>query len=88
MKCFLTKKEKEVGKEFQPVILSFYCESIEELRLLFHVCNRSNLKEKLFEDHYKLASYSDQFLDKIITTDIKPPFRVIKEEVQRQGFDI
>ncbi|GEM_PF-6900833 len=88
MKFFLTRKEKEEEQEFQSVIVSFYCESIEELRLLFHICNRTDLKKKLFEDHYKLASYSDQFLDNIITTDIKPPFRVIEEEVQRQGFDI
>lgn len=88
MKCFLTKKEKEVGKEFQPVILSFYCESIEELRLLFHVCNRSNLKEKLFEDNYKLSSYSDNVSAQIGTYDYKPPYRLIKEEIQRQGFDI
>lgn len=87
MKCFLTKKEKEVGKEFQPVILSFYCESIEELRLLFHVCNRSNLKEKLFEDNYKLSSYSDSVSEQITTYDYKPPYHLIKEEIQRQGFD-
>lgn len=51
-------KKVEEPKEFTPLTINLTFETPAELRLFYHVCNRSNLKEVLGTPGYDLSKYN------------------------------
>lgn len=85
MQIFLHKNRKEVGKEFQPVVVSFVVESPEELRLFFHITNRANLREAIFTDYGH--EYRRDVVASCTNTRNVDSFTLLQEELKRQGIE-
>lgn len=51
-------KKVEEPKAFTPLTINLTFETPAELRLFYHVCNRSNLKEVLGAPGYDLSKYN------------------------------
>lgn len=83
MQIFLHKHRKEVGKEFQPVVVSFHLESPGELRLFFHITNRADLRHAIF------TNYGDGYQKSLVAVDTNTrntsSFLLLQEELERQG---
>lgn len=88
MQIFLAKTPKEERNEntFNPVIVSFAVESIEELRLLFHICNRAHLAKAIFDDYEHGLGINDCVSD-INCTNIEA-YRLLEKEIEDQGFEV
>ena len=85
MQIFLHRKDKEVGEEFQPVVVSFVVESPEELRLLFHITNRADLREAIFTDYGH--EYRRDVVASCTNTRNVDSFTLLQEELKRQGIE-
>ncbi len=84
MKSSLTPAESP--KTFQPFTLHLTAETIEEARLLFHVCNYGRLLDLLKEHgtHYSLEKYNND----IALTISGNGNELLAAEITRQGFEI
>lgn len=83
MQIFLHKQDNKIAEEFQPVVISFFIESPEELRLLFHITNHAKLRNAIFEDYG--FSYEQENVASHVRTRNVDSFTLLKEELERQG---
>lgn len=70
---------------FHPFVVSLQIETPEEARLLYHVCNRSDLKKVLMKENtgYFFADYSQE-----IEEAFHCGYDEIKNELREQGFRV
>ena len=73
----------EPVKEFKPFEITFKPETIEEARLLFHLCNHASIGDKIGKTGYSIYGY------KTISSQLNSTgYREIRAEIEGQGFSI
>ena len=76
----------EQKKDFEPFTVSITAETIQDARLLFHVCNHAELRDILVQDiSYWEGHYNSSDLSDIIGRGISSQVRKI---VESQGYEI
>ena len=83
MKVTIDNKEEE-KKVFKPFKLTFDIETIEEARLMFHICNCYSI-DTLLKANYSEFNYNTDMSKEI--DDIKSSI-LIKNEIEKQGFEL
>ena len=80
MKTHVGKSEKI--KCFQPFEITFKLETLNEARLMFHVCNSNSLRDKIFVDYRSHVTKSE------LPTSFSGGWFEIQEVIEAQGFKV
>ena len=75
-------EEGNIKKEFKPFVVKIEVETIQEARLLFHTFNRERLFDVIFSGGY------GRDYDKNVASNFGVNFLLVKNEIQKQGFEI
>jgi hypothetical protein len=85
MKLKIIKEEPK--KAFEPIKMEMSLETPEEARLFYHVLNRANLREAIFDSHYSSSSYNSEVATDLgnVSADYQDE---IENELKRQGIEL